>query len=74
MALTIEEDLLARIDTLILWQPFVARVNSTLNACASRGRRYVGIDVDPDWVTLADRRIRHAEGIVATTARQTSFL
>ncbi len=40
---TIEQDLLARIDTAILWQPFVERVNTTLNAAAARGRRYAGI-------------------------------
>lgn len=38
---TIEQDQLARIDTLILWQPFVERVNTALNAAAARGFRYI---------------------------------
>lgn len=38
---TVDEDLLARIDTQILWQPYVMRVNTMLNAAAARGARYV---------------------------------
>lgn len=43
MPTPIEEDLLGRIDTEVLWQPFVERVNTMLNACAARGCYYAGL-------------------------------
>lgn len=39
----IEVDLLSRIDTEALWQPFLERVNAMLNSCASRKQYYVGL-------------------------------
>lgn len=41
MPLSTDQDLLARINTLVLWQPFLERVNTMLNTAAARGFRYV---------------------------------
>lgn len=41
-SLPIEQDQLARISTSILWQPFLERVNTMLNASMTRGFRYIG--------------------------------
>lgn len=40
---TIEQDLLARINTLLLWQPYLERTNTMLNAAAARGFFYVAL-------------------------------
>lgn len=70
---TIEEDLLARIDTANLYQPFLEKVNTLLNNLAARGLRYVATcgtrTYDQQAVEYAKGRTTGELGHIVTKAK-----